>query len=373
MRRWSNRGAAASLLGIVFAGCSSSTGSAAGVPAVGGGVPAPGAASAPAASRSGAEPGAAEPDGPADPGASAPGSAPAEEAAAAESEAREGVSTEGPGDLPLTSSEPDPEAGSDDGSDDGSEPAMAPAATDEGDPGEAPAPPATPQPPAAAQLDDVLVFTRTTGFRHPSIAPGVAALRRLAAANDFSIQQTEDPADFNDDNLARFDVVVWLNTDSEVLNEGARRAFERYIRGGGGWVGVHAASASEYDWAWYGQLLGGAAYFRGHPAIQPARVQIEIADHPSTAHLPQSYVATDEWYSFRANPRSSVRVLMTLDESSYGVGDLAMGDHPIAWYHEFDGGRAWYTALGHPNELYDDAMFTQHLLGGILWAAGAAP
>jgi type 1 glutamine amidotransferase len=236
-------------------------------------------------------------------------------------------------------------------------------------PADDPAPPVVvPQ----AQLQNVLVFTRTTGFRHGSIEPGVQALQRLAQENGFAIERTEDPADFTDERLARYDVVVWLNTDSEVMNDAGRRAFERYIRAGGGWVGVHAASATETGWAWYGQLIGGGAFFRGHPAVQPAQVNVEIADHPSTRHLPQSFTLQDEWYSFRANPRSSVRVLMTLSESSYGVGDLAMGDHPIAWYHEFDGGRAWYTALGHPNELYTDSRFTQHLLGGIRWAAGAA-
>lgn len=243
------------------------------------------------------------------------------------------------------------------------------------DPGSVP-PAADPTPPVVvppqARLENVLVFTRTTGFRHGSIEPGVQALQRLGQENGFAIERTEDPAAFTDERLAQYDVVIWLNTDSEVMNEDGRRAFERYIRAGGGWVGVHAASASEYGWAWYGQLIGGAAFFKGHPAVQPAQVNVEIADHPSTQHLPQSFTLTDEWYSFRANPRSSVRVLMTLSESSYGVGDLAMGDHPIAWYHEFDGGRAWYTALGHPNELYTDSRFTQHLLGGIRWAAGVA-
>jgi cytochrome c len=224
-----------------------------------------------------------------------------------------------------------------------------------------------------ARLENVFVFTRTTGFRHGSIEPGVEALRRLGQENGFAVDRTEDPADFTDERLARYDVVIWLNTDSEVMNDAARRAFERYIRGGGGWVGVHAAAATEYSWDWYGQLIGGAAYFRGHPAVQPAQVNVEISDHPSTQHLPQSFTLQDEWYSFRANPRAAVRVLMTLSESSYAVGELAMGDHPIAWYHEFDGGRAWYTALGHPDELYTDGQFTRHLLGGIRWAAGVAP
>jgi type 1 glutamine amidotransferase len=221
------------------------------------------------------------------------------------------------------------------------------------------------------RLENVLVFTRTTGFRHDSIGPGVSALERLGQQNGFAVARTEDPEDFTDESLANYDVVVWLNTDSEVLDDAGRRAFERYIRAGGGWVGVHAAAASEYGWSWYGQLLG--AYFLGHPAIQPAQVVVEIGDHASTAHLPQSFTVEDEWYSFRTNPRSSVQVLMTLDESSYSVGDLAMGDHPIAWYHEFDGGRAWYTALGHPVSSYADPVFTGHLLGGIRWAAGAAP
>ena len=268
----------------------------------------------------------------------------------------EGGASEG-SELPLTpQSDPDP----------GEAPSEEPEETPAED---APTPPVTEPPPA--RLENVLVFTRVTGFRHDSIEVGVEAVRRLGQDNGFAVQHTEDPAAFTDDNLSTYEVVVWMNTDSEVLGEPEQRAFERYIRAGGGWVGVHAASATEYNWAWYGQLLGGGAFFLGHPSIQPARVVIEQADHPSTQHLPQSFSVTDEWYSFRTNPRASVQVLMTLDESSYGVGDLAMRDHPIAWYHEFDGGRAWYTALGHPIASYSDSMFTRHLLGGIRWAAGA--
>ncbi|MEY4549228.1 MAG: Soluble aldose sugar dehydrogenase YliI precursor [Pseudomonadota bacterium] len=198
-------------------------------------------------------------------------------------------------------------------------------------------------------------------------------LQRLGQQNGFTVQRTEDPADFNDEGLAPYDVVVWLSTDGTVMTEPGRRAFERYIRAGGGWVGIHAANASEYNWAWYGQLIGGGAFFLNHPPIQAGRVNVEIADHPSTTHLPASFTVTDELYTFRANPRASVRVLMTLDESSYGVGNLAMGDHPIAWFHEFEGGRAWYTALGHPIAWYSDPMFTQHVLGGLQWAAGTEP
>lgn len=230
-----------------------------------------------------------------------------------------------------------------------------------------------PRAPRPARLERVLVFTRTAGYRHAAIEPGVEALRRLGTQHGFAVDHTEEPADFSDERLARYDVVVWLNTDSEVLNEPARRAFERYVRAGGGWVGVHAAAATEYDWPWYGQLLGGGAYFAGHPAVQPAQVNVELPSHPSTRHLPASFTLQDEWYSFRANPRAQVEVLLTVSESSYGVsGELVMGDHPIAWCHTFDGGRAWYTALGHPAELYENPLFTEHVLGGIRWAAGVA-
>jgi type 1 glutamine amidotransferase len=236
----------------------------------------------------------------------------------------------------------------------------------------------TGQPPALEPdppvLENVLVFSRTLSYRHDSIPVGAEAIRTLGSQNGFAVQQTEDPTLFNDEILAGFDVVVWLSTTADVLDETQQAAFERYIQAGGAWVGVHAAADTEYDWPWYGQLLGGGAYFVSHPEIQSARLNVEDAEHASAAHLPPDFELTDEWYNFRTNPRSAVSVVMTLDEGSYAPGVDAMGaDHPIAWYHEFEGGRAWYTALGHRSELYADPLFTQHLLGGIRWAAGVAP
>jgi cytochrome c len=236
----------------------------------------------------------------------------------------------------------------------------------------------TGQPPsedeAPAVLENVLVFTRTSGYRHDSIGVGVEAIVSLGAQNGFAVQQTEDPAMFSDAVLAELDVVVWLSTTADVLDDTQQAAFERYIRAGGGWVGVHAAADTEYDWPFYGELLGGGAYFESHPAIQNARLNVEDGGHVSAAHLEPSFEVTDEWYNFQANPRSVVSVILTLDESSYMPGEGAMGaDHPIAWSHELEGGRAWYTALGHRSELYSDPLFTQHLLGGIRWAAGVVP
>jgi cytochrome c len=226
--------------------------------------------------------------------------------------------------------------------------------------------------PAAAHPDGehVLVFSKTAGFRHDSIPDGIAAIQALGAANEFTVEATEDAGAFTDANLDRFDAVVWLSTTGDVLNDEQQGAFERFVRDGGGYAGVHAAADTEYSWPWYGELVG--AYFKSHPAIQEADVLVEDHDHASTAHLPAKWTRTDEWYSYRSNPRADVHVLAALDETSYTPTDPA-GDHPIAWCHPQDRGRSWYTGMGHTKESYADPAFRQHLLGGIKYAAGAAP
>jgi glucose/arabinose dehydrogenase len=219
---------------------------------------------------------------------------------------------------------------------------------------------------------DVLVFSRTAGFRHDSIDEGLAAIQTLAVANDFTVAHTENAADFNAANLAQFEAVVFLNTTGDVLNASQQTAFQNYIRAGGGYVGLHSAADTEYGWAWYGELVG--AYFASHPAIQQATIKVADHAHVSTAHLPDRWVRTDEWYNYRVNPRGDVHVLMTLDESTYSPGSGAQGfDHPISWYQYIEGGRSWYTGLGHRAQTYSEPLFRQHLLGGILFAAGQAP
>ncbi len=219
---------------------------------------------------------------------------------------------------------------------------------------------------------NVLVFSKTSGFRHSSISDGITLIQSLGAANNFSVVTTEDANDFTLANLSQYAVVVWLSTTGDVLNDTQQAAFEAYIQQGGGWVGIHAATDCEYDWPWYGQLIGNDAWFQSHPSIQNATLIVDDATHISTTGLPASFTFNDEWYNFRANPRPVVNVLLTIDESSYNPGANAMGaDHPMSWYHEFDGGRAWYTALGHRSETFADARFQSHVLGGILWAANA--
>jgi cytochrome c len=163
--------------------------------------------------------------------------------------------------------------------------------------------------------------------------------------------------------------VIFLSTTGNVLNTGQQNAFENYIQDGGGFVGIHAAADTEYDWGFYGNLVG--AYFKSHPAIQQATVKVADRTHPATRHLPERWVRTDEWYDYRTNPRGDVHVLATLDETTYtGENMNTNADHPIAWCQPFEGGRSFYTGGGHTQESYGEPAFQQHLLGGIRWAAG---
>jgi type 1 glutamine amidotransferase len=212
----------------------------------------------------------------------------------------------------------------------------------------------------------VLVFSRTTGFRHASIIDGIAAIRKLGTTRGFVVEATEDPTQFYDQNLKRFSAVVFMSTTGDVLDTTQQAAFQRYIRGGGGFVGVHSATDTEYDWPWYGQLVG--AYFKRHPRIQDARIDVRDRSFIATKCLPAVWNRRDEWYDFREVPPADAKILLTLDEKSYQGG--TMGDfHPVSWYHRFDGGRAFYTELGHTEESYSDPLFLEHLLGGILWAS----
>lgn len=220
---------------------------------------------------------------------------------------------------------------------------------------------------AVESADRVLVFSKTAGFRHDSIPDGVAAIRSLGAEHGFAVDATEDASVFDDARLASYRAVVFLSTSGEILDGGQQAALRRYVEAGGGFVGVHSASDTEYEWPWYEGLVG--AYFKGHPAVQPAAITVTDRAHASTRTLPARWERTDEWYNFRSNPRARVHVLATLNEATYTGGDMG-ADHPISWCQFYDGGRAWYTALGHTRESYSEPLFLQHLLGGIRFAAG---
>ncbi|AOS63414.1 ThuA domain-containing protein [Actinoalloteichus hymeniacidonis] len=222
----------------------------------------------------------------------------------------------------------------------------------------------------------VLVFSKWTNFYHDSIPAGIEAIEELGAANDFDVEATDDASIFNDEDLDRFDAIVFNNTNStpesgDLLDADQRAAFQRYIQDGGGWVGLHAASASERDWDWYEGLVG--AIFDQHPEIQPGRVKVLDGAHPSTSELPELWERNEEWYNWTANPTGNVHTLAQIKVRD-GIEGLDEGvDHPFSWCQNYDGGRSWFTAGGHASTDFSDELFLNHLLGGIEWAAGAAP
>ncbi len=216
-------------------------------------------------------------------------------------------------------------------------------------------------------MSRVLVFTRTTGYRHESIEAGVRAVEGLASDDGIEVDHTEDPATFTEDSLRRYAVVVWLSTSGEVLDDAQRAAFAAWLRAGGCFAGVHSATASELEWPEFQHVAG--AVFTGHPDVQSASVHVEDPTHPSTEGLPVVWQHEDEWYEFRSNPRGRVRVLLRVDESTYSGGAMG-GDHPVAWCHRYGDGRCWYTSLGHRVEAFEDPLYLRHLRGGLrsLWA-----
>ena len=251
----------------------------------------------------------------------------------------------------------------------------------------------------------ILVYSRTVGFRHSSIDEGIAALNLLGSQQGIQVDEAEEPTLFTDEVLGRYDVVVFLSTTSDVLNPEQEAALERFVRSGRGWVGIHSATDTEYRWtnlvdsvtglSWYGKLTGG--FFRNHPNGTPtATVVTEDAEHHSTRHLPARWTRVDEWYNYQSplNPNingggvdystrnSGVHVLLTMDESTYNEADGSDGtggtpniadDHPISWCQLYDGGRMWYTGMGHTEATYLDANFLKHVLGGLEIASGVVP
>jgi type 1 glutamine amidotransferase len=227
---------------------------------------------------------------------------------------------------------------------------------------------------AAAQK--ILIFSHTTGWRHPSIETGIAALTELGEDAGYDVMSSEDPDVFSTAVLEDIDIVLLLNNTTSPKDEatdwfdenGRGEAFQAFVRSGGGVVGVHAASDSHYFWPWYGQMIGG--YFERHPKGAPeGRLSVVNSATKATNHMPAAFTRADEWYWITDfNPE--VELLLTLDPSSIGEPDV--NPKPISWRHEFDGGRVFYTAMGHTEESYSDPVFLQHVRGGIDWAAGGS-
>lgn len=216
----------------------------------------------------------------------------------------------------------------------------------------------------------VLLFVKTKGYHHESITEGIAAIEKLGKENHFAVKTTDDASLFNDDDLKQYRAVIFLSTTGNILNSDEQVAFQRYIEAGGGFMGIHAAADAEYNWAWYNKLVG--AYFKSHPSdpnVRKATVVVKDTANIAMKGLPEKWERTDEWYNYK-NIGSDLNVLATLDEDSYEGGENGK-DHPIAWYHEYDGGRAFYTGGGHTKESFSEPLFLKHLAGGIQYAMGA--
>ena len=212
----------------------------------------------------------------------------------------------------------------------------------------------------------VLIFSKTNGYRHESIEAGIAAIKKLGTENNFSVDATEDSLDINDKKLSAYQAIIFLSTTMKVLGEQEEKALQNFIHKGGGFVGIHAATDCEYNWPWYIKMIG--ASFESHPSQQMAKLVVVNKDHIATKHLPSVWERKDEWYNFK-NMNPEVKVLIKIDETSYQGGKNG-NNHPMAWYHEFEGGRVFYTELGHTKESYEEPDFLQHVLGGIKYAVG---
>jgi len=227
---------------------------------------------------------------------------------------------------------------------------------------------------AWAKNPKVLIFCKTTGYHHKSIAAGITAIEKLGVEHHFDVDTTTDVSKFTNANLKQYATLIFLSpTGTAVFTDSTQKeALKHYIHNGGGFVGIHAATDFEYDWQWYGDLVG--AFFKAHPRGTPkATIDVVDASNGATSFLPKRWEKVDEWYHFKWMGKD-LHVLLTLDENTVdysGKPEIKMGSyHPIAWYHNFEGGRAFYTALGHTDESYTDPLFLQHIMGGIKYAMG---
>lgn len=210
----------------------------------------------------------------------------------------------------------------------------------------------------------ILVYTRTKGFRHDSIPVALDTLRIIGAADGISIEHSEDPASFTPANLKRMKAVVFANTSGNVLGPRQQTALQDYIEAGGGFLGIHSAADTEFDWPWYGTLVG--AWFADHPPGLQASEIVFASDGTSDAAT-TAWKVTDEIYNFRKMPDATV--IARVDESLYSGGSMG-NDHPIAWCKMLGKGRSWYTGLGHDAAIYATAAFRAHLRSGLLYATG---
>lgn len=218
--------------------------------------------------------------------------------------------------------------------------------------------------PALRKKPSVLLFCLTKGYHHASITDGIQAFQKMAGENGFILDTTTNVDFFTSKKLGQYAAVVFLSpTGTNVFNNEQKQALRSYLRQGGGVLGIHAATDFCYEWEWYGQMIG--AFFLKHPKIQEAKLHVVLPENEMNLGLPKIWSHKDEWYNFKS-VNSAVKVLIKIDETSY-IGGSMDNNHPVSWYHKFDGGRVFYTALGHTKECYTDPLFLGHVLAGLRW------
>ena len=217
---------------------------------------------------------------------------------------------------------------------------------------------------------NILVFSKTEAFRHKSIPAGIKFMTELADKNNWNITFSEDSNEFEDENLKQYNVLVFLNTTGDIFNDNQKKALKTYMANGNGFVGIHAASNTEMEWSWFTEMIG--ATFRDHPKVQNATLHIDKSlEHLAINHLEKTEVFRDEWYNFIKPVGKHVNVLAYLDEDSYQGKKMNTKSHPITWYHHYDGGRVFYTGMGHTDKIYGDIRFEKLIQGAIRWAVGS--
>ncbi len=216
------------------------------------------------------------------------------------------------------------------------------------------------------EKNKLLIFSKTNGYHHESIAAGIVAIKKLGEENNFMVDATVDSTDLNDTNLKQYKAVLFLSTTGTVLGKDQETALQNFIHHGGGFMGIHAATDCEYEWPWYGKMVG--AYFTSHPKQQTAKLMVVDKNNIATKMLPDVWERKDEWYNFKdLNP--DVHVLIKIDEKSYEGGKNG-DNHPMAWYQTFEGGKVFYTEMGHTDESYSEPLYLQHILGGMKYVMG---
>ena len=207
------------------------------------------------------------------------------------------------------------------------------------------------------------MITETKGWVHDSIESGLKLIQKIGNKNIFNVYHSDNSSVITYKNLKEIKTIIFLNTTEEILTDVEQKVMESFIKSGKGFVGVHAAADTEYNWQWYGKLVG--AYYRNHPEVMNGKIL--TINHKITNHLDSEWEIEDEWYNFEY-VNYDINILLHLDEDSY-IGGEHPDYHPITWYHEYDGGRSFYTGLGHTKEVYDDERFIKLLEKGILYAS----